>query len=59
MNFYFSFSNPSIANKVRQYFEERKVIKQYLAITKGVPKLEDGVIDIPLIRREVKGKTKV
>ncbi len=52
-------SNKTIAAKLRTMFDEKKVIKQYLAITKFVPSLKTGEIDIPLIRREVKGITKV
>lgn len=40
-------------------FNEHKVIKQYLAITKNKPKYSEGEIDIPLIEREVNGITKV
>jgi 23S rRNA-/tRNA-specific pseudouridylate synthase len=35
------------------------LLKQYLAITKNIPNTDDGVIDIPLIRREVNKIVKV
>jgi hypothetical protein len=40
-------------------FNERKIIKQYLAITKFKPEINEGEINIPLIEREVDGITKV
>jgi 23S rRNA-/tRNA-specific pseudouridylate synthase len=39
-------------------FREKKIIKQYLAVTKFIPELSSGEIDIPLYRREVKNVTK-
>jgi 23S rRNA-/tRNA-specific pseudouridylate synthase len=46
-------SKVETASKLHKMLEERKIIKQYLAITKNVPSLEEGEIDIPLIRRSV------
>jgi 23S rRNA-/tRNA-specific pseudouridylate synthase len=40
-------------------YNEHKIIKQYLAITKHVPEKPVGEINIPLIRREVKGVIRV
>lgn len=40
-------------------FLERKVLKQYIAITKGIPKEINGEIDIPLYRRKINKITKV
>ena len=40
-------------------FDEKKILKQYLAITKNIPRPAIGEIDIPLIRREVNDYTKV
>lgn len=51
--------NPDTAKKIRTCFDEKKILKQYLVITKYVPKILTGEIDIPLIRREVNGITKV
>ena len=45
--------------KIRKLFNERKVIKQYLAITKSKPSLKEGEIDIPLIEREVNKISKI
>jgi hypothetical protein len=51
--------NKETSNKIREYFETKRIMKQYIAITKGVPKLSDGEINIPLLRREVNGIFKV
>ena len=40
-------------------FDERKIIKQYVTITKNIPKDSTGEINIPLIQREVNGIYKV
>ena len=52
-------SNTETAAKVAKMFSERKILKQYLAITKYVPKETEGEIDIPLFRRKVNGIEKV
>ncbi len=51
--------NADTASKVNGMFKEHKILKQYLAITKNAPENNDGIIDIPLIRREVNGVYKV
>lgn len=40
-------------------FKEKKALKQYLAVTKFIPEMTSGEIDIPLYRREVNNITKV
>jgi hypothetical protein len=40
-------------------FGESKILKQYLAITKNIPKPNEGEINIPLIEREINGIVKV
>ncbi len=40
-------------------FREKKVLKQYLAITKFVPQENSGEINIPLFRRQINNITKV
>ena len=47
------------AQRVRTYFNEHRIAKQYLAITRNVPSPPVGEIDIPLVRREVNGVYKV
>ena len=51
--------NKEVEHKIRKLFLERKIIKQYLAITKLRPKDNEGEINIPLIEREVNQITKV
>ncbi|CAF0869260.1 unnamed protein product [Brachionus calyciflorus] len=51
-------TNPDSARKIRTYFDSKKIIKQYVAITKHVPKDSIGEINIPLIRRSVNGVTR-
>jgi len=51
--------NKETSNKIREYFETKRLMKQYVAITKGVPKQPDGEINIPLLRRKVDGNYKV
>jgi 23S rRNA-/tRNA-specific pseudouridylate synthase len=51
--------NKEIEMKLREWFLQRKVLKQYLAITKNVPKPNVGEINIPLLERSVKGINKV
>lgn len=38
---------------LRSYFKERRVIKRYWVITKGIPNPREGVIDIPIVETEV------
>jgi 23S rRNA-/tRNA-specific pseudouridylate synthase len=52
-------SNAEVARQIRSYYNENKIIKQYLAITKNIPEKSSGEIDIPLIRRSVNGITRV
>lgn len=52
-------TNKEIEQKLRKMFNERKIIKQYLAITKFKPEIDEGEINIPLIEREVDGITKI
>lgn len=56
---YYLFRNSETAAKIRQYYNEKKIVKQYLAITKDIPKPSEGEINIPLIRRSINGKYKV
>jgi 23S rRNA-/tRNA-specific pseudouridylate synthase len=51
--------NAQTAKKIHDLFNQRKLFKQYLAITKNIPNTNDGIIDIPLIRREINGIVKV
>ena len=51
--------NSKTAAKIREYYDQSKVVKQYLAITKNVPESNEGEINIPLIRRSINGKYKV
>ncbi|XP_050409455.1 uncharacterized protein LOC126824300 [Patella vulgata] len=37
-----------MASELKGYFIRREVIKKYWAITKGVPKLPEGIINIPM-----------
>jgi 23S rRNA-/tRNA-specific pseudouridylate synthase len=52
-NFIFKKSEKNTAKKLHSLFSERRVIKQYLAITRNIPKIKEGEINIPLIRRKV------
>ena len=51
--------NSQTAKKIQDLFHQRKLFKQYLAITKNIPNMTDGIIDIPLLRREINGNIKV
>ncbi len=51
--------NSQTAKKIQDLFHQRKLFKQYLAITKNIPDTTDGIIDIPLLRREINGNVKV
>lgn len=51
--------NSKTAAKIREYYDQNNVVKQYLAITKNVPESKEGEINIPLIRRSINGKYKV
>ncbi|XP_062591770.1 uncharacterized protein LOC134253272 [Saccostrea cucullata] len=46
-----------MANKLRKAFKKREVKKTYLVITKGIPSLKEGIIDVPITEGEV-GKDK-
>ncbi|XP_061196917.1 uncharacterized protein LOC133205176 [Saccostrea echinata] len=46
-----------MANKLRKAFKKREVKKTYLVITKGIPSLKEGIIDVPIMEGEV-GKDK-
>jgi 23S rRNA-/tRNA-specific pseudouridylate synthase len=52
-------TNKEKIQQLREMFNERKIFKQYLAITKNRPKHNDGEINIPLIRRSIGGIVKV
>lgn len=45
-----------VAIRLRKMFQEHKVVKNYLAITKGAPSILQGVIDIPLKEGTLDGK---
>ena len=47
------------ARRLHQLFQERKVQKVYLAITKGVPQPFQGQIDIPMEERMLDGKERM
>lgn len=51
--------NRKTAQELGKMFSERKVLKQYVAITKFIPKEVSGEIDIPLYRRQINQITKV
>ncbi|XP_047494917.1 uncharacterized protein LOC125043019 [Penaeus chinensis] len=40
---------PAMASTLKKMFKERQVKKTYWGITKGIPKLLHGVIDIPIV----------
>lgn len=45
--------------EIRQMFLDRRVIKKYWCLTKGVPMPEEGIIDIPLTYQRVGGRFKM
>uniref|UniRef100_H3AS95 Pseudouridylate synthase RPUSD4, mitochondrial n=2 Tax=Latimeria chalumnae TaxID=7897 RepID=H3AS95_LATCH len=44
-----------IAQRIQHFFKTHQVIKKYWAITVGIPVPSQGVIDIPIIEKEVGG----
>ena len=51
--------NPKTAKQLAEMFRKKTILKQYLTITKFVPEVKTGEIDIPLYRRQIKNITKV
>ena len=47
------------AHKLQQLFEKKEVIKKYLALTRGVPDNDMGIIDIPMEVGSVEGKERM
>ncbi|XP_023412836.2 pseudouridylate synthase RPUSD4, mitochondrial isoform X2 [Loxodonta africana] len=47
-----------VAHQVQQLFKTRQVAKKYWAITVRVPTPSAGVVDIPIIEKEVQGQQK-
>ena len=47
------------AKKFSNYFKDRKIIKTYLAIVSPCPKTETGIIDLPILKGELKGQRKM
>ena len=40
--------NPKAHKRFQRLFEDRKVLKTYVAIVDGVPEAEEGIVDMPL-----------
>tara|TARA_B100001093_G_scaffold511617_1_gene579864 strand:- start:2229 stop:3233 length:1005 start_codon:yes stop_codon:yes gene_type:complete len=47
------------AKKFSNYFKERRIIKTYLAIVSPCPKIENGIIDLPIYKSGQKGHPKM
>lgn len=44
--------NIAIARRLSEEFRNRRVKKEYLAVTHGVPRSSSGVIDLPILRKK-------
>jgi len=47
----FLFSTPEAEKRLRELMQERKIIKQYLTIVRGIPQPSEGKIFILIIRK--------
>lgn len=43
--------NPKAHKRFQQAFEDKSVVKHYLAVVEGVPPASSGIIDLPLAKR--------
>ncbi|CAF1045423.1 unnamed protein product [Rotaria sordida] len=50
---------PEAEKRLRELMQERKIIKQYLTIVRGIPRPTEGEINIPIIERSVRGTYKM
>ncbi|XP_063592096.1 uncharacterized protein LOC134769309 [Penaeus indicus] len=50
---------PAMASTLKKMFKERQVKKTYWGITKGIPKLLHGVIDIPIVEGLIDGRRRM
>ncbi|KAK1328489.1 hypothetical protein QTO34_012062 [Cnephaeus nilssonii] len=48
--------NKEVAHQVQELFRTRQVVKKYWAITVRVPVPSAGVVDIPIVEKEVQGQ---
>ena len=53
------FSTPEAEKRLRELMQERKLIKQYITIVRGIPQPSEGEIDIPIVERDVRGTYKM
>lgn len=53
------FSTPEAEKRLRELMQQRKIIKQYLTIVRGIPKPSEGEINIPIVERNVRGTYKM
>ncbi|CAF1196929.1 unnamed protein product [Rotaria sp. Silwood1] len=50
---------PEAEQRLRELMQERKIIKQYITIVRGIPKPSEGEINIPIVERNVRGTYKM
>ncbi|XP_069136013.1 uncharacterized protein [Argopecten irradians] len=48
-----------MAARLSEAFRERRVIKKYWVITKGIPSPSEGIIDIPMVEGSVDGRNRM
>jgi 23S rRNA-/tRNA-specific pseudouridylate synthase len=51
----FLFSTPEAEKRLRELMQERKIIKQYLTIVRGIPQPSEGKIFFLIIRNNFYG----
>lgn len=48
--------NERTARVLHEMFRKRQIIKRYLVITVGIPSPREGILDMPMIEKEIDGK---
>ncbi|UWI83069.1 RluA family pseudouridine synthase [Wolbachia endosymbiont of Howardula sp.] len=52
-------SNTQVARHLMEEFKARRIHKTYLALTVGIPSRNQGLIDLPITKRNIYGKEKM
>ncbi|CAF2664473.1 unnamed protein product [Rotaria sp. Silwood2] len=50
---------PEAEKRLRELMQQRKILKQYLTIVRGIPKPPEGEINIPVVERNIRGTYKM